>query len=164
MIYRAVQLIHIFSAGGRLRCYKRHWGYLSQKHAVRREGGGSLFRLTAPSTHIWYSSNWIGRSRWCGHRKLSTSPRCSLPSSCTNCSAPRVLRQTLYTWLWFGSCKATIRRERESLKHARLELFPISLGLQWFYRRAIYIKFDMLAGVYIYRIRENRQNQLVGCF
>ena len=29
----------------------RHWGYLSQKHTVWREGGGSLFliRLTAPT-------------------------------------------------------------------------------------------------------------------
>ena len=33
-----------------------HWGYLSQKHTVWREGGGSL---TAPTIvhHIWYSTS-----------------------------------------------------------------------------------------------------------
>ena len=43
--------------------------------------------------------------------------------------------------------------ERGTLKHAGLELFPIFLGLQWFYRKAIYINNAMLAGVYIYKIR-----------
>ena len=40
-----------------------HCGYPSQKDIMWQEGGGSLFLIIAPSTHIWYSCNWIG-PRW----------------------------------------------------------------------------------------------------
>ena len=52
-----------------------HWGYLSQKHTVWREGGGSLFLINRSPRHIWYSSNWNGMdscSKWLqrnNHRK-----------------------------------------------------------------------------------------------
>ena len=36
-----------------------HCGYRSHKlSGGREEGGGSLFMINPPSTHIWYSSNW----------------------------------------------------------------------------------------------------------